>query len=146
MFEAALVAGAMSVDAALGSDVPFDPRLNAVRGQPGQIRVAERLLALLAGSEIRASHREDCERVQDPYSLRCQPQVMGACLELLDAAAATLEREANGVSDNPLVLRRRRRDPLGRQLPRRAGRASRPTRSRSRSPRSARSPSAGSRC
>jgi histidine ammonia-lyase len=104
VFDAALVAGAMSVDAALGSDVPFDPRLNAVRGQPGQIRVAERLLALLAGSEIRASHREDCERVQDPYSLRCQPQVMGACLELLDAAAAVLEREANGVSDNPLVF------------------------------------------
>jgi histidine ammonia-lyase len=104
VFEAALVAGAMSVDAALGSDVPFEPRLNAVRGQPGQIRVAKRLFALLAGSEIRASHREECERVQDPYSLRCQPQVMGACLELLDGAAATLEREANGVSDNPLVF------------------------------------------
>jgi histidine ammonia-lyase len=104
VFEAALVAGAMSVDAALGSDVPFDPRLNAVRGQVGQIRVAKRLFALLAGSEIRASHREACERVQDPYSLRCQPQVMGACLEFLDGAAAVLEREANGVSDNPLVF------------------------------------------
>ena len=106
VFDAALVAGAMSVDAALGSDVPFDPRLNAVRGQPAQVRVAARLFALLAGSAIRASHREECERVQDPYSLRCQPQVMGACLELLDGAAAVLEREANGVSDNPLVFAR----------------------------------------
>jgi histidine ammonia-lyase len=104
VFDAALVAGAMSVDAALGSDVPFDPRLNAVRGQVAQIRVAERLHALLAGSQIRASHLVECERVQDPYSLRCQPQVMGACLGLLDGAAAVLEREANGVSDNPLVF------------------------------------------
>jgi histidine ammonia-lyase len=104
VFEAALLAGAMSVDAALGSDVPFDPRLNRVRGQQGQIRVAERLMALLAGSAIRASHLTDCGRVQDPYSLRCQPQVMGACLDLLQAAGRTLEREANGVSDNPLVF------------------------------------------
>jgi histidine ammonia-lyase len=104
VFDAALVAGAMSVDAALGSDVPFDRRLNAVRGQPAQVWVAERLFALLAGSAIRASHREGCERVQDPYSLRCQPQVMGACLELLDGAALVLQREANGVSDNPLVF------------------------------------------
>ena len=104
VLDAALVAGAMSVDAALGSDAPFDPRLIAVRGQPGQAEVARRLTALLAGSEIRASHREGDDRVQDPYSLRCQPQVMGPCLELLDAAAATLEREANGVSDNPLVF------------------------------------------
>jgi histidine ammonia-lyase len=104
VFDAALVAGAMSVDAALGSDVPFDPRLNAVRGQPAQIRVAKRLHVLLAGSAIRASHLVECERVQDPYSLRCQPQVMGACLELLDGAALVLEREANGVSDNPLVF------------------------------------------
>jgi histidine ammonia-lyase len=104
VFEAALVAGAMSVDAALGSDVPFDPRLNRVRGQQGQIRVAERLMELLAGSAIRASHLTDCARVQDPYSLRCQPQVMGACLDLLDAAGQTLVHEANGVSDNPLVF------------------------------------------
>ena len=104
VLDAALVAGAMSVDAALGSDAPFDPRLIAVRGQPGQAEVARRLTALLAGSEIRASHREGDDRVQDPYSLRCQPQVMGPCLELLEAAAATLEREANGVSDNPLVF------------------------------------------
>jgi histidine ammonia-lyase len=104
VFEAALLAGAMSVDAALGSDVPFDARLNRVRGQPGQIRVAERLSGLLAGSAIRASHLVDCTRVQDPYSLRCQPQVMGACLDLLQAAGGVLEREANGVSDNPLVF------------------------------------------
>jgi histidine ammonia-lyase len=104
VLQAALVAGAMSVDAARGSDTPFDPRLVAVRNQPSQIRVAERLTALLALSEIRASHREGDERVQDPYSLRCQPQVMGPCLELLDVAAATLAREANGVSDNPLVF------------------------------------------
>ncbi|HEX5079087.1 MAG TPA: histidine ammonia-lyase [Geminicoccaceae bacterium] len=104
VLDAALVAGAMSVDAALGSDAPFDARLLAVRNQPGQAEVAARLAALLAGSEIRASHREGDDRVQDPYSLRCQPQVMGPCLELLDAAAATLEREANGVSDNPLVF------------------------------------------
>jgi histidine ammonia-lyase len=103
VLEAALVAGAMSVDAALGSDVPFTPRLNAVRNQPGQIRVAARLHALLEGSGIRASHLE-CDRVQDPYSLRCQPQVMGPCLELLGTAGATLQREANGVSDNPLVF------------------------------------------
>jgi histidine ammonia-lyase len=104
VLDAALVAGAMSVDAARGSDTPFDPRLVAVRNQPSQMRVAERLTALLATSEIRASHRDGDERVQDPYSLRCQPQVMGPCLELLDAAAATLAREANGVSDNPLVF------------------------------------------
>ena len=104
VFDAALVAGAMSVDAALGSDGPFDPRLVAVRAQPGQAEVAERLTRLLAGSAIRASHREEDDRVQDPYSLRCQPQVMGPCLELLDLAEATLAREVNGVSDNPIVF------------------------------------------
>ncbi len=104
VLDAALVAGALSVAAACGSDAPFDRRLVAVRGQPGQAEVAARLTALLAGSAIRASHREGDERVQDPYSLRCQPQVMGPCLELLEQAGATLEREANGVSDNPLVF------------------------------------------
>ena len=103
VFAAALVAGAMSVDAALGSDVPFDPRIHALRGQPGQIGIAETMRRLLEGSEIRASHL-DCDRVQDPYSLRCQPQVMGAALDLLESAAAMLEREANAVSDNPLVF------------------------------------------
>jgi histidine ammonia-lyase len=103
LLDAALVAGAMSVDAVLGSDVPFDPRIHAARRQPGQGEVAALLHRLLAGSAIRASHLT-CERVQDPYSLRCQPQVMGACLDLVLEAGAVLEREANGVSDNPLVF------------------------------------------
>ena len=103
LFAAALTAGAMSLDAALGSDVPFDERIHALRGQPGQILVAERLRHLLEGSEIRDSHLE-CDRVQDPYSLRCQPQVMGAALDVLSSAADTLAREANAVSDNPLVF------------------------------------------
>ncbi|MBI3708956.1 MAG: histidine ammonia-lyase [Proteobacteria bacterium] len=103
VFAAALVAGAMSVDAALGSDVPFDPRIHAVRGHPGQIDAADALAALLKGSQIRASHL-DCDRVQDPYSLRCQPQVMGAALDLIRFAAGTIAREANAVSDNPLVF------------------------------------------
>ncbi len=103
VFLAALVAGALSVDAALGSDTPFDPRIHAVRGQPGQIAVAELLGRLIAGSGIRGSHL-DCDRVQDPYSLRCQPQVMGAALDVMNAAAGMLEREANAVSDNPLVF------------------------------------------
>jgi histidine ammonia-lyase len=101
---AALVCGALSTDAAAGSDTPFDPRIHAARGQPGQIAVAGLLLHLLEGSAIRASHRQGDERVQDPYCLRCQPQVMGAVLDLLRSAAATLEIEANGVSDNPLVF------------------------------------------
>jgi len=100
----ALVAGALSVDAARGADTPFDPRIHAVRGQKGQIEVAGILGRLMGGSEIRESHREGDVRVQDPYSLRCQPQVMGACLDLLRQAGATLEIEANAVSDNPLVF------------------------------------------
>lgn len=103
VFAAALAAGALSVEAAKGSDAPFDARIHAMRGQPGQIEVAARLRALLADSAIRASHR-DCEKVQDPYSLRCQPQVMGACLDLMRSTARTLEIEANAVSDNPLVF------------------------------------------
>ncbi len=103
VFAAALTAGAMSVDAMLGSDTPFDPRIHEVRGQPGQIVVARLMRELLDGSEIRASHL-DCDRVQDPYSLRCQPQVMGAVLDTLETAAITLLREANAVSDNPLVF------------------------------------------
>jgi histidine ammonia-lyase len=105
VFAAALAAGALSVDAAAGSDVPFDPRIHAVRGQPGQIAVARVFQRLLAGSAIRKSHL-DCDRVQDPYSLRCQPQVMGAALDMLRFAAGVVEREANGVSDNPLVFAR----------------------------------------
>ncbi|HXV73917.1 MAG TPA: histidine ammonia-lyase, partial [Sphingomonadales bacterium] len=103
VFAAALVAGALSLDAAKGSDAPFDPRIHAARGQPGQIKAAAALKMLLEGSAIRASHA-GCGRVQDPYSLRCQPQVMGAVLDLLDQAAGTLLREANAVSDNPLVF------------------------------------------
>ena len=104
VFSAALVSGALSVDACLGADTPFDPRIHAARGQPGQIAVAAVLQRLLAGSEIRRSHLTGDTRVQDPYSLRCQPQVMGACLESLRFAAGTLEREASAVSDNPLVF------------------------------------------
>ena len=105
VFVAALLTGAMSVDALKGSDTPFDPRIHAIRRQPGQITVAAALRSLLRGSRIRASHLT-CARVQDPYSLRCQPQVMGACLDLLNTAAATLLREANAVTDNPLVFAR----------------------------------------
>jgi histidine ammonia-lyase len=104
VLEAALVVGAMTVDAARGSDGPFDPRIHAVRGQPGQIDVAQVYRALLAGSEIRRSHLEGDDRVQDPYSLRCQPQVVGACLDQLRHAAGVLVREANAVTDNPLVF------------------------------------------
>ena len=103
LLEAATVAGALSVDAAKGSDAPFDPRVHEVRGQPGQIAVAKIYRQLLSGSEIRRSHLENDERVQDPYSLRCQPQVMGACLDLIGNASRTLLIEANAVTDNPLV-------------------------------------------
>ena len=95
----------MCVDALKGSDAPFDKRIQLVRRQPGQQKVAAELTALLRGSRIRASHL-DCAKVQDPYSLRCQPQVMGACLDLLHTAGATLLREANAVTDNPLVFAR----------------------------------------
>ena len=101
---AAVVAGAMSVDAVMGSDTPFDPRIHALRPHAGQQLAASQYRRLLDGSAIRASHREDDDRVQDPYSFRCQPQVMGACLDLLATAAKTLTIEANSVSDNPLVF------------------------------------------
>jgi histidine ammonia-lyase len=104
VFAAALVAGALSVDAAMGSDTPFDARIHELRGHRGQIDVAAAYRQLLAGSEIRASHLTGDDKVQDPYSLRCQPQVMGACLDVMRAAAATLLIEANGVTDNPLVF------------------------------------------
>ncbi|MDT7839017.1 histidine ammonia-lyase [Aquabacterium sp. OR-4] len=130
VFEAALVVGALTVDAARGSDGPFDPRIHALRGQPGQIDVARIYRALLAGSAIRASHKtmrpetgaarqsppeggvqhwqsqmpDGDDRVQDPYCLRCQPQVVGACLDQLRHAAQVLLREANAVTDNPLVF------------------------------------------
>ena len=104
VLEAALVIGALTVDAARGSDGPFDPRIHALRGQPGQIDVAQYYRALLAGSAIRNSHVDGDDRVQDPYSLRCQPQVVGACLDQLRHGALVLLREANAVTDNPLVL------------------------------------------
>lgn len=103
VFDAAIHAGAMSVDALKGSICPFDDRLHQLRGQPGQIAVAARLRALLEGSEINTSHH-DCDRVQDPYSFRCQPQVMGAALDLLINAGRTLQIEANAVTDNPILF------------------------------------------
>jgi histidine ammonia-lyase len=103
LFAAAIVAGAMSVDALKGSDSPFDARIQQVRGQPGQIAVAREYRELIAGSAIRASHL-DCARVQDPYSFRCQPQVMGACLDVIRNCSATLNIEANAVTDNPLLF------------------------------------------
>ena len=93
----------LSVDALKGTVKPFDPRISEVRGQPGQIRVAAELRALLEGSEILASHGR-CGKVQDPYSFRCQPQVMGASLDLLTNAARTLTIEAGAVTDNPIVF------------------------------------------
>lgn len=101
---AALVTGALSTDAAMGSSAPFHPEIHALRGHQGQIDTAAALWALLDGSEIRESHREGDERVQDPYCIRCQPQVDGACLDILRQAARTLVIEANAVTDNPLVL------------------------------------------
>ncbi len=103
LFKTALVTGAMSVDAARGSEAPFDSRIHAIRGHPGQIAVAAAFREFLHESPIRLSHA-DCGKVQDPYSLRCQPQVMGAVLDQLRMAAGVLTIEANAVSDNPLVF------------------------------------------
>lgn len=103
LLAAALVAGAMSSDAIKGSDTPFDRRIQNVRGHGGQIAVATVLRELMRDSEIRASH-VDCTHVQDPYSVRCQPQVVGACLDVLRHVCAVLETEANAVTDNPLVF------------------------------------------
>lgn len=102
-FRAALMAGALSVDAIKGTDAAFDARVPGLAGHRGATEVAAALAGLMAGSRIRESHLY-CNRVQDPYSIRCQPQVMGACLDQLRAAAGTLLAEANGVSDNPLVF------------------------------------------
>jgi histidine ammonia-lyase len=104
LFQSALLSGALSTDAARGSDTPFDPRIHALRGHRGQIDTAGALRALMNGSVIRASHLVGDERVQDPYCLRCQPQVMGAALDILRQAASTLHTEANGVTDNPLIF------------------------------------------
>ncbi len=103
LLAASLVAGALTIEAALASVTPFDPRIHAVRGHRGQSDVAAALRCLVAGTEINESHR-NCDRVQDPYSLRCIPQVLGACLHTIRDAAAVLVEEANAVSDNPLVF------------------------------------------
>jgi len=103
VFAAGLLSGALSLEAIQGSIKPFDARIHAARGQPGQIAVAGAVRALLEGSEIIPGHA-DCGRVQDPYSIRCVPQVMGACLDNLAHAARVLTTEANAASDNPLVF------------------------------------------
>jgi histidine ammonia-lyase len=103
VFASALISGALSLEAIQGSVKPLDPRIHAARGHAGQIAVAAAVLALLDGSEIVPSHA-DCGRVQDPYSVRCIPQVMGACLDNLTHAARVLVIEANAASDNPLVF------------------------------------------
>ena len=102
--QTALITGALSTDAAMGSPAPFHPDIHTLRGHKGQIDAAASLRGLLEGSEIRVSHIEGDERVQDPYCIRCQPQVDGACLDLLCHAGRTLEIEANAATDNPLVL------------------------------------------
>ena len=103
LFETAIIAGALSVDAASGSDVPFDDRIHLIRGHIAQRDVATMYRELLLGSQIRESHRQ-CNRVQDPYSLRCQPQIMGAVLHQMQFVSDTLQVEANAISDNPLVF------------------------------------------
>lgn len=103
IFLSAIISGALTVDAVRGSDTPFDSRIHDVRGHQGQSQVAGMLRSLLKGSEIRHSHKE-CAKVQDPYSLRCQPQVMGACLQHLNLMKDTLVTECNAVSDNPLIF------------------------------------------
>jgi histidine ammonia-lyase len=103
LLKSAVVAGALSVETLAGSHAPFDKRIHAARGQRGQKNIAAAFRALLGESEIWRSHR-DCERVQDPYSTRCQPQVLGAAWDTLAHAAGVLEREANGATDNPLVF------------------------------------------
>lgn len=101
--EAAFIAGALSTDAIKGSDTPFDARIHEARGQKGQIEAAAILRSLMDGSAIRNSHLE-CDRVQDPYSIRCQPQVLGPCLDMIRYAAGIFAVEANAATDNPLVF------------------------------------------
>jgi len=100
----ALVTSALSTDAIMGSTAPLQPEIHTLRGHRGQIEAGETMRALLAGSEIRDSHMVDDARVQDPYCIRCQPQVTGAAMDVLRMAARTLEIEANAATDNPLVL------------------------------------------
>ena len=101
---AAVVTSALSTDAIMGSTAPLHPAIHALRGHQGQIDVATAMTRLLDGSDIRESHRDGDTRVQDPYCIRCQPQVTGAALDLLRFAGRTLEIEANAVTDNPLVI------------------------------------------
>lgn len=103
VFHAAMISGAMSTDALRGSDIPFSPQISKLRGFPSQAAVASVLSKLLRKSKIRHSH-DSCAKVQDPYSLRCQPQVMGACLHFMRFVQQTLVTEANAVNDNPLVF------------------------------------------
>lgn len=100
----AIVTSAMSTDAIMGSTAPLQASIHDIRGHQGQIDVARCMRELMAGSQIRESHREHDTRVQDPYCIRCQPQVTGACIELLRQAACTLQTEANAVTDNPLII------------------------------------------
>lgn len=100
----AVLSAAMSTDAIMGSTAPLDPAIHTLRGHRGQIEVADEMRRLMAGSVIRDSHREDDTRVQDPYCIRCQPQVTGAALDMMRFAAQTLEIEANAATDNPLVV------------------------------------------
>ena len=102
--EGALVVSSLSTDAIMGSTAPLQPGIHAIRGHAGQIEAAAAMRALLDGSEIRESHREDDSRVQDPYCIRCQPQVTGAAMDVLRQAARTLQIEANAATDNPLIL------------------------------------------
>ena len=104
LLRGAVVTSALSTDAIMGSTAPLHPMIHALRGHQGQIDVARAMSGLMAGSVIRESHREGDARVQDPYCIRCQPQVTGAALDLMRWAARTLEVEANAVTDNPLVL------------------------------------------
>ncbi len=102
--ENSIVVAAMSTDAIMGSTAPLVAEIHSLRGHAGQIEVAARMRALMAGSDIRESHRDGDTRVQDPYCIRCQPQVVGAALDVIEMAGRTLEIEANAVTDNPLVL------------------------------------------
>jgi histidine ammonia-lyase len=102
--QSALVISALSTDAIMGSTAPLHPEIHALRGHAGQIDAAATMRALLDGSAIRESHRDGDTRVQDPYCIRCQPQVTGAAMDVLRMAAATLQTEANAATDNPLVL------------------------------------------
>lgn len=102
--QAALITSALSTDAIMGSTAPLQPEIHDLRGHRGQIEAAATMRALLDGSEIRESHREGDSRVQDPYCIRCQPQVTGAAMDILRQAAMTLQIESNAATDNPLVL------------------------------------------